>query len=430
MAAATASELREERAGLIEENRKLVDRAEADKRNLTAEENAEWDKRWSAIEDLKTRVDRIERQEAEERAQLLSERETRDKPPREKEDKNPETTTTERTDDEERDDPYADYECADEFRHDPEYRSAFRASLSGKASVDQKRSLSVGLDTEGGYLVPQTFIRNLIKAVDNLVFIRQRATVYPVRDGANLGMVSLDADPADPTWTSEVATGSEDSTMAFGGRELTPHPLAQLLKVTRKLLRALPNVERIVRERLAYKFAVVEESNFMTGSGSNCPLGLFTASASGINTDRDVSTGNSTTAIGADNLIECKYTLKGQYQDSSEWVFHRDAVKQLAKLKDGDGRYLWAGSLVANDPDRLLGLPVNMSEYAPNTFTTGLYVGLLGDLRHYVIADALSMTVQRLDELYAETNQVGFIGRLECDGMPVLSEAFVRSKLA
>jgi len=38
--------------------------------------------------------------------------------------------------------------------------------------------------------------------------------------------------------------------------------------------------------------------------------------------------------------------------------------------------------------------------------------------------------MQRLVELYAATNQVGFVGRLESDGMPVLAEAFVRVKLA
>ena len=43
--------------------------------------------------------------------------------------------------------------------------------------------------------------------------------------------------------------------------------------------------------------------------------------------------------------------------------------------------------------------------------------------------DALSMQVQRLNEFYAETNQVGLIGRLETDGAPVLEEAFVRVKL-
>jgi hypothetical protein len=40
------------------------------------------------------------------------------------------------------------------------------------------------------------------------------------------------------------------------------------------------------------------------------------------------------------------------------------------------------------------------------------------------------MQIQRLNELYVETNQVGFIGRPETDGAPVLEEAFVRVKLA
>jgi len=75
-------------------------------------------------------------------------------------------------------------------------------------------------------------------------------------------------------------------------------------------------------------------------------------------------------------------------------------------------------------------MPISMSEYAPSTLTTGLYVGILGDFSNYWIADALDMQVQRLVELYAEANQVGFIGRLETDGMPVLEEAFSRVKLA
>ena len=53
-----------------------------------------------------------------------------------------------------------------------------------------------------------------------------------------------------------------------------------------------------------------------------------------------------------------------------------------------------------------------------------------GDFRYYWIADALDMQIQRLVELYARTNQTGFIGRLETDGMPVLEEAFVRLQMA
>ena len=51
-------------------------------------------------------------------------------------------------------------------------------------------------------------------------------------------------------------------------------------------------------------------------------------------------------------------------------------------------------------------------------------------LQHHWIVDALSVTRQLLDELDAATNQVGFSGRMESDGAPVLEEAFARIKLA
>ena len=71
-----------------------------------------------------------------------------------------------------------------------------------------------------------------------------------------------------------------------------------------------------------------------------------------------------------------------------------------------------------------------MSEYAPNTFTSALYVGIIGDFSNYWIADAIDLEIQRLVELYAETNQTGIIGRASADGAPVLEEAFVRVALA
>ena len=76
-------------------------------------------------------------------------------------------------------------------------------------------------------------------------------------------------------------------------------------------------------------------------SGASQPLGLFTASDNGISTGRDVSTGNTSTSMTFDGLMEAKYSLKGQHQMNAEWLFHRDGVKQLAKLKDGDGQYIW-----------------------------------------------------------------------------------------
>jgi HK97 family phage major capsid protein len=131
-----------------------------------------------------------------------------------------------------------------------------------------------------------------------------------------------------------------------------------------------------------------------------------------------------------DGLISAKYALKAQYQKSARWIFHRDAVAQVRKLKDKNDQYLWQPGLVADKPDTILELPSFMSEYAPNTFTTGKYAGIIGDFSFYWIADSMEFSIQVLKELYAESNQVGYIGRMECDAQPVLSEAFVRVKLA
>jgi HK97 family phage major capsid protein len=167
----------------------------------------------------------------------------------------------------------------------------------------------------------------------------------------------------------------------------------------------------------------------MTGSGAGQPLGVFTASNDGIPTSRDVATGNAATYPTLDGLIEAKYALKGGYWQRAAWIFHRDIVKLIAKLKDGEGRPALELASTPGMPDRLLGLPLYVSEYAPNTATSALYVGIVGDFSYYWLAEALQFELQRLDELYAETNQVGFIGRLEADGMPVLAEAFARVKL-
>jgi len=314
----------------------------------------------------------------------------------------------------------------------PEYRQAWTANILR----GEQRALQVDLDTAGGFLVtPMQVVDQLIKAIDDQVFIRQHATVFAVPTADSLGVPTLENDPADADWTSELATGSEDSTMSFGRRELHPHPVAKRLKISRTLLRKVPNSEGLAMQRLGYKFAITQEKAFLTGTGAQQPLGVFTASSYGISTSRDVATGNSATAIAMNGLINAKYALKAAYWPRARWIFHRDAVKQIALLRDdsgasaGTGGYLWYPSVRDGEPDRLLGLPMDVSEYAPNTFTSALYVGILGDFSNYWIADSLALEMQRLVELYATTNQVALIGRMESDGMPTLEEAFVRVKL-
>lgn len=321
-------------------------------------------------------------------------------------------------------------------RGEKDYRSAFAKYLKEGArglSPDQHAALRSDDADQAGYLVAsEQFATEVLKDVDDLLFVRRYARTYQVREADTLGIRKRSAKASTFAWSSELAVSTDDSTLVFGKKVLTPHPATGLIKVSRDLLRrAVISADQIVREELAVDATELLEDGYLTGNGAQQPLGVFTASSDGISTARDVSDGNTATEIRADGLINAKYSLKSQYrQMTPRWLFHRDAVKQISKLKDGEGRYLWLPGLREGEPDMLLGLPIDESERAPNTFTSALYVGLLACWPYYYIADALDLEIQVLTELFAATNQVGYIGRLKTDGMPVVEEAFARVKLA
>ncbi|NUT96734.1 MAG: phage major capsid protein [Saccharothrix sp.] len=400
----TIHELRQERAQRAASARAILDRAQNENRDLTAEENTEFDRLMQESDDLETRINREERLREQERR--VADTDPRPEPPG---------------------GPGGD-------RDTEAHEAAFRAYLvGGRAGLtpDQARALNMGNDPEGGYLVaPQRFVAELIQGLDDMVHLRRLANVQQLTTNESLGVPTLDTDLNDAEWTTELGTGSQDDSLRIGKRELRPQPMAKRVKVSRTLLRrAAISPETLVRQRMEYKFGVTAEKAYMTGDGNKKPLGLFIASSDGISTARDVNTGSATGFTG-DGLINAKYALKSAYWQRANWLFHRQAIREIRKIKDDNGQYVWQPGLSGDRPDQILDLPYIVSEFAPNTFTSDQYVGMLGDFSYYWIADALDFEIQRLVELYAETNQVGFIGRMESDGMPVLQEAFVRLKAA
>lgn len=416
----------EKKQAIFEELKQINDAAEKESRDLNAEEQGRWDRGNADIDKLTDEINEIEAaSKREARAAFLAklDEDTKANPGRpsrralDRDD--PITKATERTTPDAR---------------ETRAREAYRRYLTGDCSPSEVRAMQADSPTVGGYLVaPISWQNELIKFVDNETFMRRICRVMQLTGADSIGFPSWDTDPADPTWTSEILAGSEDSSVAVGSRSLTPRPMASYIKVSNTLLRkSTLGVDTLVQQRLGYKAGIVMENAFLNGTGSEQPLGVFTASTSGIPTTQDVSTDNTTGAITADGLINCKYSLKSQYQAVGSWIFHRTAVRNIRKLKDADGQYLWQTG-IANDmgsSETLLGRPIYQSEYCPVTFTQGLYVGIFGDFSKYLIVDALTATIQVVDQLYAAQNQTGFFLRAECDGMPVLSEAFARVTLA
>lgn len=318
-------------------------------------------------------------------------------------------------------------------RHQLGYRVAFTNYLLGVNTGD-KLGLQVSRDSKGGYLAPTTLVAELIKFLDNNVFMRSLATVLPPLGMAvSLGVPTWDTDPGDADWTAEVPASeiAEDDTAAMGKREFTPHLLTKLVKLSMKLLRVgVIDAESLLVERLGYKFAVTLEKAYLLGNGNQQPLGVFVADANGIDTDRDTPCA-SQTAFTADELIDCLFSLKETYQRNATWLMSREGVKRCRKLKDNYGQYLWQPGIAGGTPGLILDRPYVMSEYVPATYTTGKYVAAVGDWKSaYWIADSLELEIQRLIELFSLKNQIGLLGRFETDGAPVLPEACARLKLA
>jgi HK97 family phage major capsid protein len=287
----------------------------------------------------------------------------------------------------------------------------------------------------GGFLIAPIFIANeLIAAIKNLVYVRELATVYTITTAESLGFPSLESDIDDATWTTEIATATESADWGLGRRELKPNPLRKLVKLSRTLMRKAPNADAIAMDRLAYKFGVSMEKAYLTGTGANQPLGIFTASGSGVPTSQDTTCAG-TTVFTADEIIDLKHSLKAAYWPKAGFFLHRDALKRVRKLKDSNNNYIWATGLgpaggFQGNPATILESPYYISEYAPNTFTTGQYVMAYADFSKYYIADSQQFSVQVLLELYAATRQIGFVGEIETDGQPAIGEAFARLKLA
>ncbi len=450
---ATSVQLRKDRATIWERAKEINDGAEARKEEFTAEETETYQKCMDDMDALKGRIDRKEEYEKLSASMALDQTgngtplDTRDE--KYKVDEKPGDLKAKATPEEMR---YLRNGLCYAKSQLPmregsrtvwtpgtdtrKYAIAFRDFLAvgaDRSPIESRSTLQVDLDTAGGFIAAsERFISRLIQAVDDLVVVRSVASVFPAVYGETLGAPSLDTDISEFTFGAGELTEAVEDTVAIGKRELRPHNLIpKAVRISNALLQnPVMDVERLVVDRVAVQLANGLEAAYMTGTGAQEPLGLFTASAEGIPTGRDVDTDNTTTAITADHLIEVQGTLKSQYQPNAKWLLNRTVVTLIRKLTAEDAQYIWQPGLTVGAPDVLLGKPILQSEKVPNTMTAALYVGMYADFSWYWIADAVSMTVQRLVEKYALTNEIGLLfNKMAADAMPVQAEAFVRMQL-
>ena len=297
-----------------------------------------------------------------------------------------------------------------------EYSAAFWNMIrSRNLTPDVVNVLQVGVDADGGYLVPQEFEKTLIDALAEENLARKLAHVITTDTGDKV--IPMVKNHGTASWMDENALVPE-SDDEFDQISVGAHKLGTFIKVSDELMSdSAFDIADYIAKEFARRMGAKEEEAFFVGNGTKKPTGIL-ADTDGA----DVGVTLNSAAITADSLIDLFYSLRAPYRRNAVWIMNDSSVKAIRKLKDKNDQYLWQTALTAGTPDTILNRPVYTSPYVPEV-AAGNKVMIFGDLQYYWIVDRQGRVFKRLNELFATSGQVGFMTTQRVDGKMVLPEA-------
>lgn len=370
---ATMKTLVEQRADLQAEMEGILDKAKAEIRALTQEEQEKFAEAEEKIKAIDATID------AEERARELAPK------------KPPETRS------------------AEEKTEEAEIR-AFANYIREKAGMAvEKRAGEQNLDMgNNNAIIPVSIANRVIKKVRDICPIYARATVYHVK-----GTLKV------PVWgkankTHDIAVGYQKEfteltadSGAFTTVDLSGY-LAGALALIGKSVANNSDIAIVdfVVTQMAEEIAAFLEGELLTGSGVNAATGV-------LNTENTKETASAERAT-ADELIDLQAQIKQVFQRKACWILHPDTFTSVKKLKDANGRYLLQDDITGEFPYRLLGKPVFLSDNMPK-MEAGNKAFLYGDMSGLSINMREDIQIQVLVEKYATMHALGVVAWFEFD---------------
>lgn len=298
------------------------------------------------------------------------------------------------------------------------YKDAFWNVTRAKDVVpyEVRNALQAGVDSEGGYTVPDEFMRVLVQALREANIIRGHANVVNTSGGTT--KIPVVATKGTASWIDEEGLIPESDDV-FGQQTIDAHKVGTIIKVSEELLNdSAFDLESYFASEFARRIGDKEEDAFFNGNGEKKPLGIL-ADKGGADVGVTAASG---TAITAEEIISLFYSVKAPYRKNAIWVFNDATMAAIRKLKGNDGQFLWQKALHEGDHETLLGKPVFTSPFMPE-IAAGNKIAAFGDFSYYWIGDRQGITFRRLNERYADSGQVGFLATKRVDGKLILPEA-------
>lgn len=280
-----------------------------------------------------------------------------------------------------------------------EFCEDFRANMSGVTG------------STGAYLIPpETLLRQL--EVNMLAFggMRQVSEILRTATGERMSW---------PTADDTSNTGEQLGEGASVGSSVDPTAgkvfwdaykfSSKLIRVPYELLEdSAFNLVVVLGEMLGERLGRITNKRYTTGTGSGQPRGIVPAAGT-------VSPG-SATALGFDDIIKLEHAVDPAYRIGAGFMCHDAIIEYLRKLKDGQGRYLWQDNQQVGEPDRLHGRPITINQDMDSTIASGKKTLLYGQLFKYKIRSVNGMRMYRLQERFRDNDEDGFIALIREDG--------------
>ena len=399
--------MRESRAKLISDARAILDKADTEKRGLTPEEVQTQSRMLVDARALGATLRNAEELEVEERGII---------PESQREERVEKATPSEAT---------------------KKYTGALRSYLMngfGMMTTDEQVALRAGYrefedraqntltGAAGGFDVPPdtSFYGKIIEARKFYGgMFNAGCTVLNTATGADLPIPT--ADDTGNTGTIVAEEGAQTGGTSVGLGQKTLHAYlysSKVVKVSVQLLQdSATDWEAFLGRLFGIRLGRIQNTHLTTGTGTGQPQGVATAATTG----RQSAVGN-TTSIPPDDLIRLIHSVDIAYRGPGARFMTSDTAALAYELmKDGNGQYLWrAGNggvngLSDGPTDRLRGFPVVINNDLAVPAASAVHT-LFGDFSNYFIRQVRGIQVVRLNELYAENGQVGFLAFMRMDG--------------
>lgn len=306
--------------------------------------------------------------------------------------------------------------------------AVYRAAAPG-GRTDERLSTRAALGanettpSDGGFLVQQDFVTELLKRTYETGILASKVKKIPISANANslkINAVDEESRANGSRWggiqtywegEAEELTASKPK---FRQMELTLKKLTGLCYATDELLQDAAALESVIRQAFAEEFGFKIDDSILFGTGEGEPLGILNSGAAvTVAKDKD-----QTDIITVNNLITMWNRLWSRSRGNAVWYINQELEPYLYTLTVGDKPvYIPAGGLSQKPYGTLFGRPVVPLEQCGAAGEVGDII--LADVGQYLLIDKGGMKAAssiHVRFLYDE-NVFRFIYRV--DGKPI-----------